>query len=264
MAHTKKRMGIALQELKRKHKGMKLHDGKTIGGKGRLTDVIIDKIQNYYGQAIRDNDSLVNMQNAVRAIYHHMFSPEDDINLSVQHQFCPKDSWYRYWADNSNYSEASCLPPVFDLILNPIFSRLSNEDILGRCLKGLTQNQNKAINEMLWSVCPKTTFCGCSKVLLAVANTVLKFNSGSGNKVTLFNSFGISAGRNMVHQLYQEDCLRIKNEESKVNIVNRIARRKLRAKKHKQKKAKQKPPINLVALVYRKPQIFLTIELISL
>ena len=193
-----------------------------------------------------------------------MISPEDDVNLSVQHQFCPKDSWCRYWADNSNYSEASRLPSVFNLILNPIFSRLSNEDILGRCLKGLTQNQNEAINGMLWSVYPKTKFCGRSKVLLAVTDTVLKFNSGSGNKLPLLNSFGISPSRNMVQQLYQEDYLRIKNAESKVNIVNRIARRKLRAKKHKQKKAKQKPPINLVALVYRKPQIFLTIELISL
>ena len=100
-----------------------------------------------------------------------MISPEDDVNLSVQHQFCPKDSWCRYWADNSNYSEASRSSSVFNLILNPIFSRLSNEDILRRCLKGLTQNQNEAINGMLWSVCPKTKFCGRSKVLLAVADT---------------------------------------------------------------------------------------------
>ena len=47
MGHIQKRMGTALRELKRKNKGMKLNDGKTIGGKGRLTNVIIDKIQNY-------------------------------------------------------------------------------------------------------------------------------------------------------------------------------------------------------------------------
>ena len=66
VGHIQKRMGTAL-------KGMKLNDGKTIGGKGRLADVIIDKIQNFYGQAIRDNDNLVNMQNAIWTIYHHDF-----------------------------------------------------------------------------------------------------------------------------------------------------------------------------------------------
>ena len=159
VGHIQKRMCIALRELKRKHKGMKLHDGKKIGGKGRLTDVIIDKIQNYYGQAITDNNSLVYMQNAIWAIYHHMISPEDDVNLSVQHQFCQKDSWCRYWDDNSNYSEASRLPSVFNLILIPIFSRLSNEDILGRCLKGTKPKRgNKWVamvslpkNKILWT-----------------------------------------------------------------------------------------------------------------
>ena len=72
VGHIQKRMGTALRELKRKHKGMKLHDGKTIGDRGRLSDVIIDKIQNYYGQAIRDNNNLSNMQNATWAIYQHM------------------------------------------------------------------------------------------------------------------------------------------------------------------------------------------------
>ena len=41
-----------------------MSDGKTVGGVGRLTDKIIDKIQNYYGQSIRnnsgDNDKMQN------------------------------------------------------------------------------------------------------------------------------------------------------------------------------------------------------------
>ena len=47
-------MRSGLRELKRKLKG-KTSDGKVLGGKSRLTDKIIDKIQNYYGEAIRNN-----------------------------------------------------------------------------------------------------------------------------------------------------------------------------------------------------------------
>ena len=62
---SKKRMGTALCELTRKNKGIILADNKTIGGKRRLTDVYIDSIQNYYGQAIRNNNDMISMQNAI-------------------------------------------------------------------------------------------------------------------------------------------------------------------------------------------------------
>ena len=48
VGHVQKRLGTALKSTKRQ----KLADGKTVGGKGRLTDKIIDSMQNYYGQAI--------------------------------------------------------------------------------------------------------------------------------------------------------------------------------------------------------------------
>lgn len=44
-------MGSGLKELKRIRKGEKLSDGKLLGGKVRLTNKIIDKMQKY-GEAI--------------------------------------------------------------------------------------------------------------------------------------------------------------------------------------------------------------------
>ena len=55
VGHVQKRMGSCLREPEHKRKGEKLSDVKVLGGKGRLTDKIIDKIQNYYGEAIRNN-----------------------------------------------------------------------------------------------------------------------------------------------------------------------------------------------------------------
>ena len=42
-----------------KFSGKKLEDGKGIGGRGRLTAVRIDAMQNFYGKAIRDNKGTV-------------------------------------------------------------------------------------------------------------------------------------------------------------------------------------------------------------
>ena len=54
IGHVQKRMGTHLRELGKKQK--KLKDGKSVkGGKHRLTDETIDKLQTYYGKAIRAN-----------------------------------------------------------------------------------------------------------------------------------------------------------------------------------------------------------------
>ena len=49
-----------------------LADNKTAGGQGHLTNVMIDKIQNYYGQAIRNNQDLYSMKNAIWTIFYHV------------------------------------------------------------------------------------------------------------------------------------------------------------------------------------------------
>ena len=48
-------MGSRLRECKKKMRWTKLKDGLAVGGKNRLTDKVINKIQNYYGQAIHGN-----------------------------------------------------------------------------------------------------------------------------------------------------------------------------------------------------------------
>ena len=71
MGHVQKRLGSRLRSLKKRLGKNHLEDGKPIGGKGRLTDKVIDKLQVYYGKAIRQNTHSVDaMQNAIMAIWH--------------------------------------------------------------------------------------------------------------------------------------------------------------------------------------------------
>ena len=61
--HIQKRMGTNLRSYKNKAKVKVLSDGGTVAGKGRLTDVAIDTLQNYYGAAIHKNqNNLVSMK----------------------------------------------------------------------------------------------------------------------------------------------------------------------------------------------------------
>ena len=143
VGHVQKRMGSRLRSYKTKCRRLQLSDGKTVGGKGRLTNKTIDKIQNFYGQCIRNYvGDLDGMKEAIWAIFGHMIC-NDNLTLEEQHNLCPKgkDSWCKYWSDNKNYDESKRLSAVFIPEIRPIFKDLTNENLLNRCLRGLTQNQ---------------------------------------------------------------------------------------------------------------------------
>ncbi|GFX30447.1 uncharacterized protein TNCV_3460981 [Trichonephila clavipes] len=70
VGHVQKRMGTRLRKLILVYSKKKLSDGKTIGGKGRLTDNLIDKLAHYYGNAIRCNStSIKEMRKAIWAVW---------------------------------------------------------------------------------------------------------------------------------------------------------------------------------------------------
>ena len=52
--YLQKRLGARLRKLKTLNKSA-LSDGRPRGGKGRLTDKMINKLQNYFGIAIRQS-----------------------------------------------------------------------------------------------------------------------------------------------------------------------------------------------------------------
>lgn len=144
VGHVQKRLGTALRKYKNDKKRQKLSDGKGVGGRGRLTDKVIDKMQNYYGKAIQGNKGdLEGMKKSIKAIQHHMVK-NDKKSLEEQHQYCPQsaDTWCKYWKDKKDktnlYNEDNQLSEVFMAELNPIFTRLSKEDLLVTCLKRIT------------------------------------------------------------------------------------------------------------------------------
>lgn len=69
VGHVQKRCGTRLRRLVNENKGVKLSDGKGLGGLGRLTSKKIDTLQNYYGFAIRQNfNNLQQMKADVQAV----------------------------------------------------------------------------------------------------------------------------------------------------------------------------------------------------
>jgi len=113
VGHIQKRMGAALRKFKKDNKGVKLADGKSVSGAGRLTDDLINRIQNYFGQCIRNNSgNLGNMRNNVWAIFQHIVI-DDTKSMEEQHSRCPREGWCKFWANKEKYIQKNRLPSVF-------------------------------------------------------------------------------------------------------------------------------------------------------
>ncbi|GFV40319.1 uncharacterized protein TNCV_4900381 [Trichonephila clavipes] len=181
IGHVQKRVGARLRKLMSKN--------KNLSGKGKLTDFFIDRLQNYYGIAVRSNVGNLSglQQNVIAALFHCSSSVEKPM-----HGQCPigKDSWCYYQRalscgkkPNEKYKGLS--NEVLNTI-KPTYLELCTKELLTKCLHGKTQNSNECLNGVIWQRVPKEVFV-CLKILKSVAlDAVIQFNDGYKGCVEIF------------------------------------------------------------------------------
>ena len=198
-------MGTALRKLKKEKKGM--------GGKGKLTDRMIDKLQNYYGIAIRSNaGNLSQMKKAIYASLMHCASSKDHNLHCYLYFYCPEgaDSWCRDIANGTKlFKPGIGLPVEIIAELKPIYLRLSEDALLTRCLDGKTQNQNEALNGTIWERVLKEVFVGADTLELGVNDAVSHFNIGSQAALNTLTNNGIEPGEFFREEMKRSDKLRL-------------------------------------------------------
>ena len=79
-----KRTGNRLRQKRKETKGVKISDGKGITQRGRLTDIVINTLQNYVGMEIRQND-ITEMRNSIIATLYHCTTFQYE---EPRHLFC--------------------------------------------------------------------------------------------------------------------------------------------------------------------------------
>jgi hypothetical protein len=223
IGHVQKRMGTRLRKLKSAKSGVKLSDGKTLKGAGRLPDSLIDKIQDYYGKAIRNNcNNLDGMIKAVWAIWFHRISTDE----KPQHHLCD-ENWCGYkkaQVKGETYKHKPTPEPVM-LEIKPIFRDLASKELLKKCLHGKTQNVNESFNNVVWSRVPKNTFVGKETLDLGVWDAVCTYNDGCVSRLSVLKQCGIKdIGKNTEAAMNDTDILRIKKAQIAAQQVTKEAR----------------------------------------
>ena len=231
VGHVQKRLGSRLRLLKKRLGKTPLQDGKSIGGAGRLTNSKIDKLQVYYGKAIRDNTHDIEaMKKAVKAIWHHTKSTDEN----PDHDLCPPgaDSWCGFQRDlengTSDYQHDHPIPEAVADVIYPTFEALSDENLLSRCLHGGTQNQNEAINAMIWQRATKETHSSLPTVELATFLALCHFNDGAKAIICVLKELGIVPGTHCRDACAKLDHRRLSHSERKGGAEAKKRRKQLR------------------------------------
>ncbi|GFY00626.1 uncharacterized protein LOC101238613 [Trichonephila clavipes] len=147
IGHVQKRVGGRLRQLKKKN-------DERFGRKNKLTDKLIDRIQNYYGIAIRSN--VGNLQKMMSSVIAAFFSLCIWKNNSLHGQ-CPEgsESWCRYQrakAAGSPLKEIEQgLPNKIINQIKPTYLKLCNETLLK---KNVFMVRHRSAMKVI------TTFCG--------------------------------------------------------------------------------------------------------
>ena len=170
------------------------------------------------------------------------------IALLVQTRWC---FWQRALAKSENpgtHKEHDTLTPEIGKKLVPVSLRLSSEDLLKRCVRNKTQNPNESLHNLIWRLCPKTTFVGRRTLETAVALAVCQFSMGATFKVVLCRTLKLNPGHNLQRAASKKDFERIKKAEKAIQETTRKRRKILKYKKQsKEQKKKFQEGENYVA-----------------
>ena len=172
------------------------------------------------------------MKKAVGAVLFHC---TDIDNEEMRHRYCPstRDSWCKWQTDRINgtqhYTKRVDLPVAIKEVLYPIFKELSSDELLSKCLHGLTQNANESLQSMIWDKCPKNTFLNKRVLEIGIFSAVIEFNDGQTGLMKVVESLGMESGSCMLNGYSTPDRERIAAMSKKESESAKKRRRHLRS-----------------------------------
>ena len=244
IGHIQKRVGARLLKMRKNGDFKDLYDGddEIENGKSkkrkrkalRLTDKDINKLQNYYGIAMRSStgETIWQLKKAIAAAFYHCC---DASSLEDRHQFCPKSelSWCKYQSDIVNgttiYKNKPGVHVKLRKLLKPVFMNLSSDELLAKCLHGKTQNNNESLNGIIWKRCPKDVYVGRTTLGMGIYSAIIDFNVGAKGLLKVMDEYGLVEGDFCAIFVASRDMNRIKEMNRKSSDCAKHSRKKHRA-----------------------------------
>ena len=153
-------------------------------GKNGMTNDTQVKLCRYYKGAILSNTNDVDgMINDIQAIFHHCSSTDQN----PQHSFswCKFNKYMHEKTKNPDtdmpepeHREKPLIPTFYSEHFRECFDKVCRRELLDKCKRGATQNNNESFHNVIWGMARKSQFCSLTTLRLAVDLAVSKYNLG--------------------------------------------------------------------------------------
>ena len=110
----------------------------------------------------------------------------------------------------------------------PIMKNLQSDELLNKCLHGQTQNSNEAINGVIWSRVPKSTFVSKGTIEMGAHSAVIDYNGGAKGVLKVLEYFGLH-GYVTRRASLSADVLRVEKMQIKSSEKGKKRRKQLRS-----------------------------------
>ena len=221
--HVAKRLGTALRNLKIGKVDVDSSDDddgeppkkkrKTgMGGKHKL-DNVIDHLQIYFSVSLKRKvgTDASTMRNEILSTFYHCTSTDEE----PHHELCAKgpQSWCTF---NRKQALGEKIPSHKEMKIyfhltkrqlakvKGIYDRLTTDEMMERCMKGMTQNRNESLHSRVWKICPKHKNVSKLFVDFASATAVMHYNVGY-EMSNLCDIFGMESPSGLVRYLKKKD-----------------------------------------------------------
>lgn len=223
--HIAKRLWKGLNTMKKKLSGTR----QSISGKGKVTNLKMRKMSNYYANQLKRNaPDPVAMRNGVMASLLHMMSTDE----KPRHELCPmaEDSWCHYNRALAKQETPRPHKPELSVEIGerlmPLYERLCDPDLLARCSRMATQNANESFNAQVWRRAPKTEPSSLQTVQTAAGMATLEWNCGAIGFLRVLQGLGIQSGHHTTLNVQKQVLDRIKQNEVRSSSGSKLSRKR--------------------------------------
>ena len=159
------------------------------GANGMTNESQVTICRYYKGAILSNTDNVDGMIKDIQALFHHCSLTDQN----PQHSFCPKGeyTWCKFnkykhekaKQTNTNvpvpkHRDKPLIPPFYAEYFRECFDRVCRRELLDKCKRGATQNDNESFHNVIWNMARKTQFCSVITLKLVLGLAVAKYNLG--------------------------------------------------------------------------------------
>ena len=176
-------------------------------------------------------------------------------HASGEHSTCPNDTWCK-WRQTSSTSKpphaaTTNLTPIEIAKVREVFQTYGTEEFCSHLTRGMTQNANESLHNVVWNFCPKSKYLSPQSIRISTSFAITVFNEGELSLYGLMSDLSPNPSPLSFRSLYQREQTKQQHRKyiKKANVHRRARRQKSTKQRCEQQLLRLKVDVAIVPVL---------------